>query len=58
MDLKYKYNVKKTCMYIHACFYIVIIFLKIPACNYTIDPLLTPTHTTTPVPNLTRITPQ
>jgi len=33
-------------------------------CNYTVDPSLTlkttlkPTNTTTPVPNLTRITPQ
>jgi len=28
----------------------------ITLCNYTVDPK--PTHTTTPVPNLTRITPQ
>jgi len=54
--------------------YIVLIFLKkkyqhvITAetnlcnyiCNYTADPslILKPTHTTTPVPNLTHITPQ
>jgi len=43
--------------------------LKIPACNYSslrkinlrnyiVDPSLIPTHTTTPVPTFTRITPQ